>query len=575
MRSWNLLLLVCLLASCSTPPAPVDERQITTGVGAVQSPVLSRDGTAIAFAAVAQGYTNPQIWVGRADGSAPPRPLTNDTSKNYEPEFSPDGRSVYFTSSREPQGIYRVPSFGGTPELVIPNGYSARISPDGNSILYGDRGKIVRRALTGGDGTPVLSNVDNSYAPLWSPDGKSILVTSSTQQQRDPEWWIVPAAGGEPRKTSLGADLRSQGFNYIATNAWLQDDWIVFTGRQGETQTLWKVQLGPDARPAGKAIRATTDAEGDFDASSTTAGKLVFARTRVDSNVWALPLDPTGEHAKASPEPLTSTPARKGQASVAGAWLLYSAEAGDRYSLFLKDEEQRKDGSGQKLRDGFYSVLARNGARYAYGEGVKEQLNVYLKSRHWWSFWSTKLCESCGMPRQFSPDGNKLLLWFDSPAQQRIDILDLASRKTIPLASATKQLMAPTFSPDGRWVMFVAQVETERWQAFAVPVSEVQLGPPNWIPVTRVSEKFFYAFWSAHSDLFYTLSSHEQGGNLRFLDAHRMDDVTKHPIGTATPVYEFDETLAPGMDPVWNNVSVDNDRVVLELGGIHTNVWIK
>jgi Tol biopolymer transport system component len=574
MRPWSLLLPVCLLASCSTPLAPIEERQITNRVGAAQSPVLSRDGTEIAFAAVAQGYTNPQIWVGRADGSAPPRPLTNDTSKNYDPEFSPDGRSLYFTSSREPQGIYRVPSFGGTSELVIPNGYSAKISPDGNTIVYGGLGGLVRRPLTGGDATPVLPNVDHSYAPLWSPDGKNILVTSSTQQQRDPEWWIVPAAGGEPRKTSLGADLRSQGFNYIATNAWLPDDWIVFTGRQGETQTLWKVQLGPDAKPTRKAIRATTDAEGDFDASFA-AGKLVFARTRVDSNFWALPLDATGAHAKASPEPLTSTPARKGQESTAGAKLLYSAESGDRYSLFLKDERQRDDGNGEKLRDGFYSVLAGDGSQYAYGEGVKEQLNVYLKSRRWWPFWSTKLCEGCGMPRQFSPEGNKLLLWFDSPAQERIEILDLSSRKITPLVLATKQLMAPNFSPDGRWVIFVAQVETERWQAFVVPVSEDRLSAPDWVPVTPVSDRFFYAFWSAHADLFYTLSSHGQGGNLRFLDAHRIDDATKHPVGAATPVYEFDETLVPGMDPVWNNVSVDDARVILELGGINTNIWIK
>jgi hypothetical protein len=41
------------------------------------------------------------------------------------------------------------------------------------------------------------------------------------------------------------------------------------------------------------------------------------------------------------------------------------------------------------------------------------------------------------------------------------------------------------------------------------------------------------------------------------------------------PVYEFDQTLVPGMDPVWNNVAVDGDRIVLELGGINTNIWIK
>src|SRR5690242_16362100 len=153
MRWWGLVLPVFLLASCSAPPPPPEERQITSRTGSARSPVLSRDGTTIAFAAVASGYTNPQIWVGRADGSAPARPLTMDASQNYDPEFSPDGRSIYFTSSREPQGIYRVPSSGGAPEMAIPDGYSAKISPDGNTILYGSGGKLVQRTLAGGAAT--------------------------------------------------------------------------------------------------------------------------------------------------------------------------------------------------------------------------------------------------------------------------------------------------------------------------------------------------------------------------------------------------------------------------------------
>src|SRR6201982_313046 len=103
MRWWVRILPVCLLASCSTPPPVPDERQIHSQIGTPSSPVLSREGTRIAFAAVANGYTNPQIWVGRADGSAPARPLTMDASQNYDPEVSPDSRSISFTSAREPQ----------------------------------------------------------------------------------------------------------------------------------------------------------------------------------------------------------------------------------------------------------------------------------------------------------------------------------------------------------------------------------------------------------------------------------------------------------------------------------------
>jgi Tol biopolymer transport system component len=575
MHRWSRILPVCLLASCSTRPPVMEERQVTSRVGVASSPVLSREGTAIAFSAVADGYTNSQIWVGRADGSAPPRPLTMDASQNYDPEFSPDGRSIYFTSTRQPPGLYRVPSSGGPSELVIQNAGSAKISPDGNTILYGSGGKLLTRPLAGGPTTPVLPAIENSYAPLWSPDGTRILVTTSTRENREPEWWVVPAAGGAPRQTSLGADLRIRGFNYIATNAWLAGDWIVFTGRQGETQTLWKVRFRADGKTVDKAVRATSDAQGDHGASFA-AGKLVFSRTRAGMNFWALPLDLTGEHIQAPPEPLTSTPVRKGGQSAAGARLLYSAENGDRFSLFLKDGKPGNSGNDKNLREAFFSVLAPDGSRYAYGEGTKEQLNVYLKSLSWWSFWSSPLCQNCGMPRQFSPDGSKLLLWAQSPPIHHLDILDLATRKINRIVWATEDLQGPRLSPDGRWVSFVAAVGTHRWQAFVAPVSQEKLlSSSDWVPVTPVSDSFFFAFWAQHPDLIYTLSSHDGGGNLRFLDVRRLDSETKHPAGAAMPVYQFGDTLVPGMDPVWNTVSVAGRSIILELGGMTTDIWIK
>jgi len=556
-------------------PPIIDERQITSLVGSASSPVLSRNGTAIAFSAVTHGYTNPQIWVGRADGSAPPRALTTDASQNYDPEFSADGRSIYFTSTRQPQGLYRVPSSGGASELVIPNAYSAKISPGGNTILYGSAGKVVIRSLAGGPATLVLPPIESSYSPLWSPDGTRILVTASTVEKREPEWWIVPFGGGEPRKTAFGADLRIQGFNYIATNAWLAGDWIVFTGRQGETETLWKVQLDISGKTAGKAVRATNDAQGDYSASFA-AGSLVFCRTRVDMNFWALPLDSTGEHAEASPEPLTATPVRKGGQSAAAAKLLYSAENGDRFSLFLKDAGPRNDRKDKNLRDAFFSVLAPDGSHYAYGEGTKDQLNVYLRPLRWWPFWSSELCENCGMPRQFSPDGKQLLLWTDSPPVHHFDMLDLAARQLNRVVWSAQDLKCPRLSPDGRRISFVAAVGKQHWQAFVAPLSEEKpMGSSDWVPVTPISDSFFFAFWAQRPDLIYTLSSHAPGGNLRFLDAQRLDSETMHPVGAAMPVYEFDETLVPGMDPVWNTVSVSGSRIVLELGGVTTGIWIK
>jgi hypothetical protein len=264
------------------------------------------------------------------------------------------------------------------------------------------------------------------------------------------------------------------------------------------------------------------------------------------------------------------TPARKGQQSVAGAKLLYSRENGDRFSLFLKDGDKESS-----LRDGFFSLLAPAGDRYVWGDGPKEQLTVNIKSLNWWPFWSSVLCAVCGMPRQFTPDGKKLLLWSDTPPVQHIDVLDIDTRQIIRIISSNEDLKAPRLSPDGGWVSFVVHTGN-RWQGFAARISPPKpVSAAEWIPLTPAVEGLLYAFWSPSGDRIYTLSAHAPGGNLRFLDAQRIDATTKRPIGEPYTMYEFDEKLVPGMDPVWNNISVDGNRIILELGGVSTDAWIQ
>ncbi len=180
------------------------------------------------------------------------------------------------------------------------------------------------------------------------------------------------------------------------------------------------------------------------------------------------------------------------------------------------------------------------------------------------------------MPRQFSPDGTKLLLWSDSPPIQHFDLLDLETHKVNRIVWSSDDLKSPRLSQDGRWISFVAAVGRRRWQAFVAPVSDERLlSSFDWTAVTPVSDSFFFAFWGQRNDVIYTLSSHAPGGNLRFLEAQRLDPETKRPAGAATPVYEFDEALVPVVDPLWNTVSVAGNKIVLELNSVTTDIWIK
>lgn len=126
--------------------------------------------------------------------------------------------------------------------------------------------------------------------------------------------------------------------------------------------------------------------------------------------------------------------------------------------------------------------------------GAKEDLTVALKSFAWWRFWSTTLCEHCGMPRGFTPDGRKLLLWSDSSPAPHLDLLDVLSRRVQPAVVANTPLSAPRISADGRWISFVAKVGNG-FQGFVAPIHDDRpaLGS-DWVPVTSPTPYFFYAF---------------------------------------------------------------------------------
>jgi len=179
------------------------------------------------------------------------------------------------------------------------------------------------------------------------------------------------------------------------------------------------------------------------------------------------------------------------------------------------------------------------------------------------------------MPRGFSLDGRKLLLWNDSVSAPHFDLVDLRTRQLRTVVVANEPLSAPRISPDGQWICFVAKIG-EVWQGFAAPLREDRPAlSADWIPVTQPSNSFLYVFWSARDDLIYILSSRSRGGNLRFLDAQRVDFVTKQRSGEPVAVYEFDESLVPGMDAIWNPITIDHNRLILELGGVSSSIWIK
>jgi dipeptidyl aminopeptidase/acylaminoacyl peptidase len=146
--------------------AEIAER-IIGGIIAASSPTLSPDGSQIAFVVnridMEANKNRTQLWVAPADGSTPPRPLTNGEKNDSQPAWSPDGRSLAFVSSRsEKKG-----------EATL-------------HVLPMDGPGEVRTIATMKDGVS---------GPEWSPDGKWIGFNSRTQDGRyeaEDETWQAP-----------------------------------------------------------------------------------------------------------------------------------------------------------------------------------------------------------------------------------------------------------------------------------------------------------------------------------------------------------------------------------------------
>jgi Tol biopolymer transport system component len=128
-----------------------EEHALTTGTGTSDDPDYSPDGRYIYFNSDRAGGPM-QIWRMHPDGSSPEQ-VTHDDQVNWTPHPSPDGRSVVFISYQK-----------GT------TGHPAN-QPVALRILNLEDGQIhVLTHLTGGSGT---MNVNS-----WAPDGHQLAFVS-------------------------------------------------------------------------------------------------------------------------------------------------------------------------------------------------------------------------------------------------------------------------------------------------------------------------------------------------------------------------------------------------------------
>ena len=204
----------------------------------VQQPVLSPDGTRIAFSALTH------LYVMDLAGGAPRRVMTGD-SREYYPCWSPDGKSLAYVTWSEKAD---------------------------------EGGHIFRVDLSGAAKPQRLTQVAAFYRDLaWSPDGAKVVALRAARQSRvemldefgarsgvalDVVW--IPASGGD---ATLVAPARGVGSPHFAA----ANDRVYFYSPQGllslrfdgsDRRTLLKVtgrNLGGNDPPPAQNVRISPD----------------------------------------------------------------------------------------------------------------------------------------------------------------------------------------------------------------------------------------------------------------------------------------------------------------------------
>jgi tricorn protease len=455
-HAFTALLAIFLLKTVSLAQEPIR---------CARTPDVSPDGRLVAFSYLGG------IWTVEAIGGIA-RPVTMHEAYHISPVFSPDGKMLAFTSTRNGSyDIYVVPVQGGKP-----------------------------RRLTYDSGTDIVNG--------WSPDGKYILFSSTRSVSFPPayELFMVPVEGGRVRRVSAAEGRegvispRGDQVAYVrGPGTWYRKGY-----RGSSNDDIWLCHID------GSNNRRLTDFIGQDNSPMWAAdGRTLYYVSEyfgTPANIVRISALPGSK-----PEQLTyhkEDGVRRARISANGEWIVYecgpdlwmvSAHGGNPRKLAIevhaddKSNTERVVTYTQNATDYAISPEEKHVAFVVHGE-------IFLSSLAGGK--ATRLTDSPAYDHGISwaPDGKKILFASDRGGHEDLyllepddpehpDLLKAHRFKTRQLTNTPEAEIGASFSPDGKRIAFLRAGKLWTMNPDGtdqkVLVSDVQVFDYDWSPDSK------------------------------------------------------------------------------------------
>ena len=171
-------------------------------VRGIMAPVISPDGSQVAFAALGDLWLMPIGPSTSLGTSAAARRLTNDRFVEMDPTWSPDGRAIAFSSDRDgTMDLWVREIESGVERKVASDAVKAAWAPRGSEIAYMTRDGTL--SITGRSAA-VHAPMRDAGRPTWAPEGLIAITTlqpySSRFREGTNQLVMVSTTGGADRQ---------------------------------------------------------------------------------------------------------------------------------------------------------------------------------------------------------------------------------------------------------------------------------------------------------------------------------------------------------------------------------------